>query len=95
MTGFSVGCWIVINLCITYGCYLVCSWANHYLFEYLGDAEINGEWKMCYSYHLLTIPARIFAMLAAVGMMFVAVCAWGSFIGLVVLQERGTKCCLM
>lgn len=84
MTGFGVGCWIVINICLTIGCYFVCSWANHYLFEYLGDAEINGEWKMCYMYHTLTIPARIFAMSAAIVSMFVAITGWASFIGFVI-----------
>ena len=73
---------LIAAIVLTGICVYVVSWANHYLFEYLGDAEINGKWKMCYMYHTLTIPARIFAMGFAILTMFLAVTAWASFIGM-------------
>lgn len=84
MTSFTIGCWVVVNIIITGFCWLVLSWADHHLFTYLGEAEINGEWKMCYMYHTLTIPARIVAFLCGVAAIAVFVTTWAAFIGLVI-----------
>ena len=82
-----MGWHLVIAIALSIVCYYIVSWANHYLFTYLGDAEINGEWKQCFMYHTLTIPARIAAMMIAVFSIFCAVTAWASFIGLWIVQE--------
>lgn len=84
MTGFGIGCWIVLNLCITVGCWFVWSWSNDTLFTYLGEAEITpGNWEMCYTYDLMTIPARIVCFLCGVAAIVVFTVIWASFIGLV------------
>lgn len=84
MTTFSIGCWVVLNIIITYVSFIVVQWADFHLFTYLGEAEITpGHWEMCFMYDTLTIPARIFAFGAAVLAMFITIAAWGSFIGIV------------
>ena len=84
MTGFTIGCFFIVNLCLTAGCYLALSYANDSLFTYLGDAEITpGNWEACYSYDLLTFPARIVAFLFGVLAIVMFTVAWAAFIGVV------------
>lgn len=67
-------------LAVTFVSWLLWSWADHYLFTFLGEAEINGEWKMCYMYHTLTIPARLVAVLVGFIGIALFVIAWMTFI---------------
>lgn len=76
-----MGWFFVANIIITAVCFVVVSWANHYLFTYLGQAEINGTWKHCYMYHTLTIPARVVAMTLAILAIAVCVTVWYAFAG--------------
>ena len=69
---------LIAAIVLTGICIYVVSWANYYLFTYLGDD--NGQ--MIFTYHALTIPARIFAMGFAILTMFLAITAWTSFIGM-------------
>lgn len=70
--------WVILTATlITAGCYFVWDWANSSLFTYLGEAEITpGHWEMCYTYDLMTIPARIVAFLCGVAAIFVFVLTW-------------------
>ena len=84
MTGFAIGCFFLFNLCLTVGCYFVWSYAHESLFTYLGEAEITpGNWETCYTYDLLTVPARIVAFLAGVLAIVIFTVAWAAFIGMV------------
>lgn len=84
MTGTTIGCWIIINLFISFWCYVVLCYSNDTLFTYLGEAEITpGHWEECYGYDTLTIPARIVAFGLGVAAVAVFVGAWAAFIGVV------------
>ena len=59
--------WVIIAaITISVGCYFIWSWADHYLFTYLGEVEIENEIQHCYMYDTLSIPARIVAFLCGV-----------------------------
>lgn len=76
-----MGWHLVIAIALSIVCYYVVSWANYCLFTYLGTD--NGQ--QIFTYHALTIPARIVAMAIAIFSMFCAVTAWASFIGMWVM----------
>lgn len=57
---------IIFAILISCGCFYVWKWADHYLFAYLGEAEINGHIEHCYMYDTLSIPARIVAFMCGV-----------------------------
>lgn len=44
---------------ISVGCYFIWSWANAYLFTYLGEVETCSGIEHCYMYDALSQPARI------------------------------------
>lgn len=70
--------WVILTAAlITVGCYWIWDWGYVSLFTYLGEAEITpGKWEMCYTYDLMTIPARIVAFLCGVAAIFVFVLTW-------------------
>lgn len=85
MTGFGIGCWIVINICLTVGCWFVWSWSNESLFTYLGEAEITPDkWEKCYTYDLMTIPARIVCFLCGVAAIAFCFSIWANLISVIV-----------
>ena len=74
MFGFEVICAAVA---ISIGCYFVWDWSNTSLFTYLGEAEISpGEWEMCYTYDLMTWPARIVCFMCGVAAITVFILTW-------------------
>ena len=86
MTGWMISTWFCVNIIVTVGCYFLWSWSNDSLFTYLGDAEITpGNWEACYTYDIMTIPARIVAFLAGVGAIIAFVVTWAAFISVVLL----------
>ena len=69
---------IICAIAISIGCYFVWSWANAYLFTYLGDVETCSGIERCYSYDALTWPARIVAFLCGTAAIYVFVFTWFS-----------------
>lgn len=70
--------WVILTAAlITVGCYWIWDWGYASLFTYLGEAEITpGKWEMCYTYDLMTIPARIVAVLCMLGSTLLCVLTW-------------------
>lgn len=70
--------WVILTaVLITVGCYFIWDWADRALFTYLGEAEITpGKWESCYTYDLMTIPARLVAFLCGVGSIFIFTLTW-------------------
>lgn len=69
--------WVIIfAIIISCGCFYVWEWADHYLFAYLGDTEINGRIEHCYMYDTLTWPARIVAFLCGTAAIAVFILTW-------------------
>lgn len=68
---------ILAAITISIGCWFVWSWSNDMLFTYLGEAEITeGNWEMCYTYDLMTIPARIVVFLCGIAAITVFILTW-------------------
>lgn len=76
MTGIALGSAITITLTITLGSYFIWSWANDSLFTYLGEADINGVMESCYTYDLMTLPARIVCFLCGCAAIAASVISW-------------------
>lgn len=57
---------IIVATLISIGCYFVWSWANAYLFTYLGEVETCAGTEHCYMYDTLSIPARIVCFMGGV-----------------------------
>lgn len=68
---------IIFGIIISIGCYFIWDWSNTSLFTYLGEAEISpDEWEMCYTYDLMTIPARIACFMCGVIAITVFILTW-------------------
>ena len=70
-----IGWYVVLNLIITYGCWLGWSWSNASLFTYLG--EENGH--RYFMYETLTIPARLAALLVGIASITFVIVSWMFF----------------
>lgn len=69
--------WIIIAaILISIGCYFIWSWANAYLFTYLGEVETCSGVEKCYMYDTLSIPARIVCFLCGTAAIAVFVFTW-------------------
>ena len=71
--------WIILaGIGISVGCYLVWSYADMYLFTYLGEVETENGIEKCWGYDAMSIPARIVAFMCAVAAMVVFWLTWFS-----------------
>lgn len=76
--------WVIIfAILISVGCYWVWSYANMYLFTYLGEVETCEGIEECWSYDALTIPARIVAFLCGTAAIIVFVVTWFTVYGII------------
>ena len=74
MFEISVFC---VAVAVSVGCYYIWDWSNTTLFTCLGEAEItSGEWEFCYTYDLMTIPARIVTFLCGVTAIIIFILTW-------------------
>lgn len=78
MNGLIICAAIVISV----GCYFVWSWADSYLFTYLGDVETCSGIEHCYMYDALSWPARIVAFLCGTVAITVFILTWFSVYGI-------------
>ena len=69
---------ICAAIVVSIGCYFVWSWADTYLFTYLGDVETCTGIEHCYMYDTLSIPARIVCFLCGVAAITVFIVTWAS-----------------
>ena len=69
---------IIIALFISLGCYFIWSWADTYLFTYLGDVETCSGIERCYMYDTLSWPARIVTFLCGVAAITIFELTWFS-----------------
>lgn len=76
---------IVFGILISIGCYFVLSWADAYLFTYLGEVETCSGIEKCYAYDALTVPARIVAFLCGVAAIIIFVLTWFGIYGILFL----------
>ena len=67
---------VVIALIITYGSYLVWSFANEHLFCFLGEVEIENEIQECYMWDALTWPSRVFLLLLGTAAIYAVIYSW-------------------
>ena len=74
--------WLGILIFATFQCWFIVSWADAYLFTYLGD---DDDGKHLFGYHAMTIPCRIFAFCVAIVSISICVFAWYCFLFQVVL----------
>lgn len=72
---FEIGI-ICAAIIISIGCYYVWSWADAYLFTYLGDVETCAGIEQCYMYDTLSWPARIVTFLCGVSAIIVFIITW-------------------
>ncbi len=78
--------WIIIAaILVSIGCYFVWSWANAYLFTYLGEVETCSGIEKCYMYDTLSIPARIVCFLCGTAAITVFVVTWFSVYAIIAL----------
>ncbi len=70
--------WVILTaILITIASYGIWDWGSNLLFTYLGEAEIApNKWEACYSYDLMTIPARVVTFLCMLGSTLFAVLTW-------------------
>lgn len=70
--------WIIVAaILVSVGCYFVWDWSDTTLFTCLGEAEIApDEWETCYTYDLMTIPARIVCFLCGCAAITVFILTW-------------------
>ena len=69
--------WIISAIIISAGCWFVLDWAHNSLFTYLGQAEISaGHWENCYTYDLMTWPARIVTFLCGICAELIFILTW-------------------
>ena len=68
---------IIFGIIVSIGCYFVWNWSNTSLFTYLGEAEISSDkWESCYTYDLMTWPARIVCFMCGVAAITVFILTW-------------------
>ena len=72
---FEIGI-ICVAIIISIGCYYVWSWADAYLFTYLGDVETCAGIERCYMYDILSWPARIVTFLCGISAIIVFIITW-------------------
>ena len=76
---------IYVAIAISIGCYFVWSWADSYLFTYLGEVETCSGIEQCYMYDTLSWPARIVAFLCGTAAIIIFVLTWFSIYGILFL----------
>lgn len=76
---------ICAAIAISIGCYFVWSWADAYLFTYLGDVETCAGIERCYAYDALSWPARIVVLLCGCAAIFIFELTWFTVYGILFL----------
>lgn len=78
--------WIIVAaILISIGCYFVWSWANTYLFTYLGEVETCSGIEKCYMYDTLSIPTRIVCFLCGTAAIAVFIFTWFGVCAMIIL----------
>ena len=78
--------WIILTaILISIGCYFVWDWANSNLFTYLGEADVYGVIEQCYTYDLLSVPARIVCFLCGVAAIILFQLTWFGIFAIIIL----------
>ena len=70
---------------VSVGCYFVWSWADAYLFTYLGDVKTCSGIEQCYMYDALTWSARIVVFLCGAAAITVFILTWFGVYGILFL----------